>query len=347
MYNSNVNMTTVGNCDIGLNSTVSAVTLTPATTHAGRKTWTDLVEHHSLACQMENPTLIISNPPHEDLDPALAAPCFGLSPAEVRMKANYPIPEVWLTNSEGAKVVDPAADILRAAGMNIVSVPGQDLAEIPQQTMVESFVFTDAGLTLNLEDSQVDLSHDEKLIAVFCQPRPAMGGSSGVAANPLTEGLRQRRSGVFLARDSLMGFGTGRRASLSDGEAEDAESPFLDIYVPGESSSARPRRLVLVQDQVDFSGLGDLKLPRAADNMVMFVAELEDRFSAARVDRRLVGMQPRSRAMVSKRTPITGERKGFSFATAALSQLLESLSPDLKNLNQFDLASRLAYLTDR
>ncbi len=295
---------------------------------------------------MENPTLIISNPPHEDFDPALAAPCFGLSPAEVRMKANYPIPEVWLTDSAGA-TVDPTADILRAAGLSIVSVPGQELAEVPQQTMVESFAFTDTGLTLNLEDSQVDLSHDEKLIAVFCQPRPGTGGSSGVAANPLTEGLRQRRSGVFMARDSLMGFGTGSRASLAGGEAEDAESPFLDIYVPGESSSTRPRRLALVQDQMDFSGLGDLRLPRAADNMVMFVAEFEDKFSAARVDRRLVGMQPRSRAMVSKRTSITGERKGFSFATAALSQLLESLSPALKAVNQFDLASRLAYLTDK
>ncbi len=295
---------------------------------------------------MENPTLIISNPPHEDLDPALAAPCFGLSPAEVRMKANYPIPEVWLTDSEGA-TVDPAADILRTAGLNIISVPGQDLAEIPHQTVVESFAFTDAGLTLNLGDSQVNLSHDEKLLAVFCQPRPGAGESSGVAANPLTEGLRQRRSGVFMARDSLTGFGTSSRASLSGGEAEDVESPFLDIYVPGESSSTRPLRLALVQDRVDFSGLGDLQLPRAADNMVMFVAELEDKFPAARLDRRLVGMQPRSRAMLSKRTPVTGERKGFSFATAALSQLLESLSPDLKGVNQFDLASRLAYLTNR
>lgn len=346
MYNSKVDMTTVRNCDSGPHSTVSAVTLTPATTRAGQETWTDLVEHHSLACQMENPTLIVSNPPHDDIDPALAAPCFGLSPAEVRMKANYPIPEVWLTDGEGANV-GPTADILRTAGLNIVSVPGQDLAEIPQQTMVKSFAFTDAGLTLNLEDSQVDLSHDEKLIAVFCQPRAAAGESSGVSANPLTEGLRQRRSGVFMARDSLMGFGAGPRASLSGGEAESAESPFFDIYVPGESPSARPRRVSLVQDQVDFSGLGDLKLPRAGDNMVMFVAEFEDKFSEARVDRRLVGMQPRSRAMVSKRTPISGERKGFSFATAALSQLLESLSPDLKAINQFDLASRLAYLTDK
>lgn len=346
MYTTKVNLTSVRNCDVEPNSAVSAVTFTPATTHAGQRTWTDLVEHHSLACQMENPTLIISNPPHGDLEPALAAPCFGLSPAEVRMKANYPIPEVWLTDSEGADV-DPTAGILRTAGLNIVSVPGQDLAEIPQQTMVKSFAFTDTGLTLNLEDSQVDLSHDEKLIAVFCQPRPVTGESRAIGANPLTEGLRQRRSGVFLARDSLMGFGTGSRPSLAGVEAENAESPFFDIYVPGESSSTRPLRLALVQDQVDFSGLGDLKLPRAADNMVMFVAELEDRFSAVRVDRRLVGMQPRSRAMVSKRAPISGERKGFSFATAALSQLLESLSPDLTAINQFDLASRLAYLTDK
>ncbi len=38
-------------------------------------------------------------------------------------------------------------------------------------------------------------------------------------------------------------------------------------------------------------------------------------------------------------------RKGFSFATTALSNLLESIAPELKDLNQFELASRLCFLT--
>ena len=292
---------------------------------------------------MENPTLVISNPPHEDIDPALAAPCFGLSPAEVRMKANYPVPEIWFADSEGGPV-DPTIGILQTAGMSVVSIEGRKLADIPAQSIVKSFAFTEAGLTITLENSQVDLSHDGALIAVFCQPRAGSARASGVGANPLTEGLRQRKSGVFIARDSLMGFGGGRSSSAGE-EEEERESPFLDIYVPGGSEDSPPMRLAVVQDQVDFSGLGDLELPRKNDNMVMFVAEFEGKFTGARLDRRLDDMQPRTRAMVSKRTPISGERKGFSFATAALSQLLESISPDLKDLNQFELASRLAYLT--
>ncbi len=292
---------------------------------------------------MENPTLVISNPPHEDIDPALAAPCFGLSPAEVRMKANYPVPEIWFADSEGGQV-DPTIGILRTAGMSVVSTEGRKLANIPTQSIVKSFAFTEAGLTITLEDSQVDLSHAGALVAVFCQPRAGSAGASGVGANPLTEGLRQRKSGVFIARDSLMGFGGGRGSSAGE-EEEERESPFLDIYVPGGSEDSPPMRLAVVQDQVDFSGLGDLELPRKNDNMVMFVAEFEGKFPDAHLDRRLDDMQPRTRAMVSKRTAISGERKGFSFATAALSQLLESISPDLKDLNQFELASRLAYLT--
>jgi hypothetical protein len=293
---------------------------------------------------MENPTLIISNPPHEDLDPALAAPCFGLSPAEVRMKANYPVPEIWLADSDRSKV-DPTVDILRAAGLSVVAVPGSDFAAIPSQAIVKTFGFTTTGMTMELEDSQVELSHDGPFVGVFCQPRAGTGESSGAGANPLTEGLRQRRSGVFMARDSLMGFGGGSRASSAGGEEEAADSPFLDIYIPGGSTDGGVLRVAVVQDQVDFSGLGDLQLPRANDNMVMFVAEVEDKFGAAHFDRRLVDMQPRSRAMVGRRTAVSGERKGYSFATAALSQLLESLSPELKGLLQFDLASRLAYLT--
>lgn len=127
-------------------------------------------------------------------------------------------------------------------------------------------------------------------------------------------------------------------------DEEESESPFLDIYVGG-GDDGPSMRLTVIQNEVDFSGLGDLEMARKSDNMVMFVAEFESKLTGARLDRRLQDMQPRARAMVSQRTAITGERKGFSFATAALSQLVESISPDLKGLSQFELASRLAYLT--
>jgi hypothetical protein len=44
---------------------------------------------------MDTKHLLISDPPHENVDPMAAAAFFGLTAAEVRMKANYSILEIW------------------------------------------------------------------------------------------------------------------------------------------------------------------------------------------------------------------------------------------------------------
>ena len=287
-------------------------------------------------------TLIVSNPPQEDPDLISAAPHFGLSAAEIRMKANYPVPEIWLADADAAKMEATATE-LRNAALSVVAVRGEDLAAVPAALPVKSFAFADAGLTAQLEDSEVHLAFDAPLTAVFCQPRAMVSDEMARSTDSLTEGLVQRRSGMFMARDSLVGF-SGTRVSSAEPEADDTPSPFLDVYVARDDEL---QRISFAEDTVDFSGLGELALPRASDNMVMFVAEFEDRFPAVGVDRRLVGMQPRMRQMVHRHAELHGERKGFSFATQALSQLLDSISGDLKDLNQFELASRLAYLTKR
>ena len=94
-------------------------------------------------------------------------------------------------------------------------------------------------------------------------------------------------------------------------------------------------------------GSGDQAVSNRTVNLAMFVAEVESRFPQARVDRRLVNMVARSRAVVGMPSSHEPPRKGFSFATEALSRLLHSISPELKDLSQFDLSSRLAYLTRR
>ena len=86
-------------------------------------------------------------------------------------------------------------------------------------------------------------------------------------------------------------------------------------------------------------------LAQASDNMVMLVAECDDRFCETEFDRRAVNMHPRKRLVVGRGMPEDPDRKGFSFATTALSNLLESIAPELQNLNQFELASRLCFLT--
>ena len=42
--------------------------------------------------------LLISDPPHGTVDAAEAAAYFGLTVAEVRMKANYGLPEIWFAD---------------------------------------------------------------------------------------------------------------------------------------------------------------------------------------------------------------------------------------------------------
>ena len=120
-------------------------------------------------------------------------------------------------------------------------------------------------------------------------------------------------------------------------------SALLDIY---GSRRGELLRISFVQEVVNFSGLGDLKLPTAEGNMLRFVAECERRFTKAHFDRRLVDVRLRMSLIIDTTArPPHEQRKGFSDATTALAKLLESISPDLRSIGQFELGSRLAYLT--
>ncbi len=273
--------------------------------------------------------LLISNPPHGEVDALGAASHFGLTAAEVGMKANYGLPEIWFAAEDEATVLDTAG-ALEAAGLNTVLVAGKDLVEIPEQNPVESFAFTDEGLRVDLDDSGWTVAYDTPVIVVFGRPKVDVQG----ARSP---------SGSVASQLSRWGRGV-RRASPDAGLLELGASPFLDLYVPSDSG---PLRISIVQEITDFSLLPE-NLPHGLSAMPNLVAECENRFENAYVDRRLVDMTLRGIARVvtaprSRELP----RNGFSFATEALAELLSSLSPALKDLRQADLSSQLAYLTTR
>ena len=251
-------------------------------------------------------SLIISNPPHQDeVDDDLAAPSFGLTPADVRMKASYGAPEIWVMSTVKSKIED-AARTLREAGLNVVIAAGEDLANIPPAATVKSFSFTDTYLVAKLEDLEVGLPYDAPIVAVFCK---APEGSPAELTRP-------------------------------------AGSALLDIY---GTRKGEVLKMSFVQEVVDFSGLGDAKLPTAEGNMLKLVWECERLFTKAQFDRRLVGVRLRRSLIVDTAAarPPNPQRKGFSYATTALAKLLESISPDLKDISQFELGSRLAYLTKK
>jgi hypothetical protein len=275
------------------------------------------------------PKLLISNPPHDDVDAAEAASHFGLTAAEVRMKANYGLPEIWFAAEDEANLLDTAA-ALDAAGFKTVLVAGSDLLEVPPQNPAGSFAFTDEGLQVDGDDSGRTLAYDTPAIVVFGRPRVEAQESRAPASSIASQ---------------LSSWGRGfRRPSSDTGEVELGSSAFLDIYVPSETGLLR---ISIVPEITDFSAPPD-NLPYGLSAMQNLVAECEKRFGNAYVDRRLVDMTLRGMARVVTGTPPSDPpRTGFSYATQALAELLASLSPDLKNVTQADLSSRLAYLTTR
>ena len=272
--------------------------------------------------------LLISDPPHGDAAAAEVASHFGLTAAEVQMKANYGVPEIWFAEDEEAKLLDTAA-ALDAAGLRTVLVAGSDLVEIPGQSPAGAFDFTDEGLQGERDDSGWSMAYDAPTIAVFSRPRVEVQDAK---APP--------RSAPTLRRDLLMSLGRGGASRRSPGgsQVELGVSPFLDLYAHSDDGLLR---ISIVQE------ISSSSLPHGLSAMQNIVEECEDRFEKAYLDRRLVDMTLRGMANVVTSANFQIYRRGFSYATEALAHLLDSLSPDLKDISQADLSSRLAYLTNR
>ena len=82
---------------------------------------------------MDPRTLLVSDPPHNEVDPISAAPHFHLTAAEVRMKAAYGVPEIWFAQEDRAALEETAA-ALTEAGLRTVVLEGSDLVDMPPQS---------------------------------------------------------------------------------------------------------------------------------------------------------------------------------------------------------------------
>ena len=119
---------------------------------------------------------------------------------------------------------------------------------------------------------------------------------------------------------------------------------ILDLYV---TLDGELRRVSIVRDVTDFSGLGALRMPTANENMAATVAEVGRRFRRIDLDARLAGVLPRRRFAMGDTTFDPDLRKNFSYGTLLLRQALASVSPELGDLTQYEFSSRLAYVLSR
>ncbi len=262
---------------------------------------------------MTLPTLLISHPPHGEVDAAAAAPYLGLAAPDLVLKANYQIPEIWAAEEEEAKVRTIAV-AARQAGFKVSLVSGPALMDVATRHPLQRVSVADRGVDLVAEGRRMELGWDAELIGVYYTPRA--GG--GVAKDQPVRAVKERGASC--------------------------DAPFFDLYLAKRDSA---ERLAVLTDLTAFSGLGESKSMSPAGRVARFVQVCEERFTTGQVDRRLVNMQIRHWPPPASLAAKQLLRKGYSFASAGLAELLAKFGPDMAEPSHCELASRLVYLTLR
>jgi len=262
---------------------------------------------------LQTQILVVSDPPHREVNRDAVAAILGMEVADAGVKIRFPAPEVLAASDEDRAL--EFATSLRAAGMTVKIIDGHALATIPWPVPVSSFSFGVDWLAARVGDEDIEIPYDTPLAGVYCKPPwdfdpgPVPGLAPGDRGLAIAEALEW--------------------------------STNLDLYFRRDGEV---QRMSIVQDHVDFAGLGDRLLDTAEENMALTVKEFEHRFPNLELDRRLENVRPRTRLKLGDDTFELEMRKLFSFGTLLLRQVLESVETGLGDLTQYEFGSRVAYL---
>ena len=256
---------------------------------------------------MASHTLLVSNPPHPKVDAQAASAVLGIPPVDANLKIRYLVPEIWVADPDRSAVEADAAD-LREAGMRCAVVDGEQLRGIPAQQLVRSFAFSEQGITLRTDDSARELRYEEPMIVLPVSPRAAEGAPPGM------------------------------RITIAPWVQVSDVCPFIDVYLPDGN------RFAIYAELVDFAGLGGEATASQQHNMLRVGEMLRERLRRARFDDRLSNMQLR-RPRQSLPPHLLEARRGYSFASPGLDELLSAIAPELRDAPQAELSSRLSFLT--
>lgn len=246
----------------------------------------------------------------------IAASLLGLEAEDARAKIAFGAPEVLLAS-------DPhrcarLATALGEAGLSVAVVDGASLAKIPWPRLASSLAFGTAGLVAETDDGVVQIRYDEPVLGVSCAPpadlrAPAPGKSLAPEGDdsPAARGLRLAESLEWMSHLNFF--------FTRDGEAQ---------------------RIVIGRDLTDFSGLVDGQT--AEECMAATVTECRQRFSRLSLDTRLEDVRPRARFLLGIEDFDYDLRKAYSFGTLLLRTVLDSVSPELTDLTQYELGARIS-----
>lgn len=254
---------------------------------------------------MAIPTLVVSNPPHGEVDLEAAGRLLQLDPFATRLKAVFAAPEIM--EAGDPDTASQFADALRSTGFEIVVMSGAALAAVPWPDPVQTFTLDDASVRMTTRTEALRIPYEAEVVAVYCRPPEAPA----------------RRSTLQIERAIASEHGPTIAEAIH-------RQTILDLYFRDDIRDAAPlRRATILPDLLGLEG------ERA-------VRDLKRRLERLRLDDRLAGVRPRApyhpRADGSEST----ERRRYSFGTANLYRVLDSIAPELRAVPQYELGSRLA-----
>lgn len=248
------------------------------------------------------PTLVVSNPPHGEVDLEAAAKLLAIAPFAAGLKAKFPAPEVMMAS--GPEEAAAFATALGSTGFTLTILNGSALVGFPWPDPVSSLVFDASYLQASFRNEGVTIPYDADVVGVFCRP-------------PADRSLQARQTDL----DRAVASGHGPTIA----EAIQWRT-ILDLYFLDEGSV---RRVTVVPD--------------ARERDVERLLKDLRRFRRLRLDDRLSGVRPRAAFVAGSVGHEGPERRRYSFGTLLLRQVLDSISPELRAVPQYEFGSRLAY----
>jgi hypothetical protein len=257
--------------------------------------------------------LVVADPPHGDVDIDAAAATLGLAVDIARLKVAFPAPEVLSASNQYR--ANEVADALTHAGLGVRVFDCALLGDVPWGTPVSTFAFGDDGLRVRAGGEESEIASDEPVLAVYAEP------PEGFQA-PFSRRTKGASPGLSFAEDMEW-------------------MPRLDLYFEHDGALDR---VMLVPGVTDFSGVADAHGEDDLASLRATVAECERRFTDLYLDTRLQHVRPRQRFVMGETGFDIDLRKLYSFGTLLLRQVLDSVSPELRDLPQYELGSRMSYV---
>lgn len=297
---------------------------------------------------MSDAYLLVSNPPHAaEVNAAACAAVFGLAPGELRPKLNFGFPEIWLSTPSKSEA-DEKAVALISAGAKVLVLSGRNFATFPPLNQVKAFELTSKGIIFKTELGLLELTAADRCLAVSCRPKDPGGAFNpnaflAAAARGLILGhkLAAARTAAGGALGTAMATVAAHADNQARKEADHAREAkaeqaarkgvpeylaFVDFYF---HSGGTLQRVTLVEGTVDYRPLGAQMKTTARDNTKVLLANAQERVPQMQINARMENA-------LYKPTPIPGK---------VLNRVLEEVSPDLKDLDAYDIASRLIVLS--